>query len=60
LLPVVCLFATHHGVATPDEAVTKMHAWNQRKRRFTPHQIRLAWGLLREKGWIHSDPSDPA
>jgi O-acetyl-ADP-ribose deacetylase (regulator of RNase III) len=54
------LLATVHWVATREdvrdvEAATKaVYAWNQRKKRFSERQIRLAWEVLRTKGWLPS------
>ena len=52
------LLATVHWVATREEAttaaaaVTKIHAWNTRKRMFEPRHIHLAWQRLHETGWL--------
>ncbi len=52
------LLATVHWVATREDAITaetaveKVYAWNDRKRRFSPSQIGLAFETLREKGWL--------
>lgn len=52
------LLATVHWVATrehatnADDAVTKVYAWNPRKKRFSPRQIGIAFDTLREKGWL--------
>ena len=56
------LLATVHWVATrerpvDDEAlVSAVHAWGERKARFTPAQIRLAAEVLRDKGWLTEAP----
>lgn len=36
---------------SPDEAVRKVHAWNNRKRMFRPEHIHIAWRRLAEKNW---------
>lgn len=52
------LLATVHWVVrqlkarTPEEVVASTYAWNDRKRRFSPRQIRLALDVLRSKGWL--------
>lgn len=56
------LLATVHWVATRDAvtdaaaAVDRVYAWNQRKRRFSPRQIHLAWDVLASKGWLAGTP----
>ena len=38
---------------TPEEAIHKMHQWNERKQRmFRDEHICIAWKRLQEKGWI--------
>ena len=52
------LLSTVHWVAKKeqtrsiDELVKKIYAWNDRKRRFSPRQIRLAWDVLSQKDWL--------
>jgi O-acetyl-ADP-ribose deacetylase (regulator of RNase III) len=52
------LLASVHWVATREYAVdiedatVKVHAWNDRKRRFSPRQIGIAYETLRTKGWL--------
>jgi O-acetyl-ADP-ribose deacetylase (regulator of RNase III) len=52
------LLATEHWIATyerpasEDEMIRKFYNWADRKRRFTPQQIRLAAEVLRDKGWL--------
>ncbi len=52
------LLATTHWVASPsappEEVIARVHAWGERKRRFSERQIRLALDALGEKGWIES------
>ena len=53
LLSSVHWVATHgETTSTVDEAIRAVHAWNDRKKRFTPDQIRLAWETLQKKGWL--------
>lgn len=35
-----------------DDVVARTHAWNERKRRFSPRQIALARDVLADKGWV--------
>ena len=52
------LLATVHWVATREDArnaevaVAKVHAWGDRKRRFSNRQIGIAFDALRSKGWL--------
>jgi O-acetyl-ADP-ribose deacetylase (regulator of RNase III) len=52
LLSTVHWVATREQAANAEAAVTKVHAWNPRKRMFEPRHIRLAWGLLHEAVWL--------
>ena len=59
------LLSTVHWVAreqipqTLDDLVTHTYAWNERKRQFSRRQIKLAFEVLSEKGWIeHPDMPD--
>ena len=52
LLSSVHWVATREGAADAQEAVTLVHAWNERKKRFLPEQIAIAWDILAAKGWI--------
>jgi O-acetyl-ADP-ribose deacetylase (regulator of RNase III) len=52
LLATVHWVATKDGAATADEVIERTYAWNDRKRRFSPRQIRLALDVLRAKGWF--------
>ncbi|WP_439473095.1 type II toxin-antitoxin system antitoxin DNA ADP-ribosyl glycohydrolase DarG [Brevundimonas sp.] len=56
------LLATVHWVATrldagsADAAVSETYAWGERKRQFSPEQVRLAYDVLQDKGWLASRP----
>jgi O-acetyl-ADP-ribose deacetylase (regulator of RNase III) len=52
LLSTVHWVATREKAATAEEAVTKIHAWNTRKRMFEDRHIHLAWERLYEAGWL--------
>lgn len=51
------LLSTVHWVmksgnaATAEDVISAVYAWNDRKQRFTPEQIRLAIRILSTKGW---------
>lgn len=52
------LLATVHWIAkdmqttSMDDIIERVYTWNDRKRQFTPRQIRLAAEVLSKKGWI--------
>lgn len=52
------LLATVHWVATRENAVDAegavagVYAWNERKKRFSPRQIGIAFDTLRSNGWL--------
>ncbi len=52
------LLATVHWVATREDATdaeaaaARVYAWNDRKRRFSPGQIGIAFDTLRTNGWL--------
>jgi O-acetyl-ADP-ribose deacetylase (regulator of RNase III) len=52
------LLATVHWVAKREEAADitsaarQVHAWNDRKRQFSPRHVELAMTVLRERGWL--------
>lgn len=52
LLSTVHWVVTREEAVTAEDTVTKVHAWNTRKRMFEPRHIHLAWKRLREAGWI--------
>ena len=51
LLSTVHWVAKHEGATTPEQAVHKTYAWNDRKSMFPEEHIRVAWGLLKQKAW---------
>jgi O-acetyl-ADP-ribose deacetylase (regulator of RNase III) len=55
LLSTVHWVVHHEGAATTDEVVRATYAWNDRKKRFSPHQLALAHDVLRRKGWLEGD-----
>ena len=52
LLSSVHWVVTRDGARSPEEAAKKVYAWNERKARFTPKQLELAYHVLSEKGWL--------
>jgi hypothetical protein len=52
LLATVHWVVKNEGAVDADDAVTKVHAWNDRKTRFSPRQIGIALETLRHKGWL--------
>lgn len=57
LLSTVHWVSTQEGAVTPGEATTATFRWNERKRRFSPQQIALAWHVLQDKGWLTALPA---
>lgn len=52
LLSTVHWVAKHEPFGSIDEVVNHVHAWNDRKRQFTPRQIGIALNVLTNKHWI--------
>ena len=52
LLATVHWVATQEDATSPEVAVAKVHAWGDRKKRFSPRQIGIALDTLRAKGWL--------
>lgn len=52
LLATVHWVATREQPANSDDVVKKVYDWGDRKRQFSERQIQLAFGVLRNKGWI--------
>ncbi|WP_244201293.1 type II toxin-antitoxin system antitoxin DNA ADP-ribosyl glycohydrolase DarG [Paraburkholderia rhynchosiae] len=52
LLATVHWLARDEPSASVDEITQRVYGWNDRKRQFTPRQIRLAAEVLAKKGWI--------
>lgn len=55
LLSTVHWVGTREGASTPEQAVTKTYAWNDRKRMFRPEHLRKAWDVLQQKGWLPTE-----
>lgn len=52
LLATVHWVATKEYADTPELAVEKVHAWNERKRTFDSYDIQFAWKHLSKTGWL--------
>ncbi|MCJ2186662.1 type II toxin-antitoxin system antitoxin DNA ADP-ribosyl glycohydrolase DarG [Novosphingobium beihaiensis] len=52
LLATVHWVATREGAATPEEALSRIHLWNDRKKAFTARQVAIAFNTLKTKGWL--------
>jgi phosphate-selective porin len=52
LLATVHWVATQEHAASSEEIIAKVHGWNDRKKRFSPRQIDIAYQTLQSKGWL--------
>ena len=52
LLSTVHWVVSKEQVQTVDEVVRQTYAWDDRKKKFSQHQIKLAANVLAKKGWI--------
>lgn len=57
LLSTVHWVSAQEGAKTLETATASTFEWNERKRRFSPQQIALAWQVLRDKGWLSAQPA---
>ena len=55
LLSTVHWVGARKGATTPAAAEGETYAWGSTKRQFSARQIRLAWDVLRDKGWLRPD-----
>lgn len=51
LLSTVHWLVTHENAVDPEDVVSRTYAWSDRKKRFSPRQIKLALEVLSSKGW---------
>lgn len=58
LLSSVHWVMTREGARTSQQAIEKVYAWNERKARFTPEQLELAYQVVCEKGWLSKDAAN--
>jgi O-acetyl-ADP-ribose deacetylase (regulator of RNase III) len=54
LLSTVHWVVTREGAKTHDQAIQRIHDWNDRKRAFTPRQVAIAFDTLQAKGWFEN------
>lgn len=54
LLSTVHWVCTRNQAGSADDVVAKVHAWGDRKRRFSQRQILLAQDVLMKQGWIQA------
>ncbi|MBM7482668.1 O-acetyl-ADP-ribose deacetylase (regulator of RNase III) [Bradyrhizobium sp. USDA 3686] len=52
LLATVHWVVKHESATSAEDATAKVHAWNDRKKHFSPRQIGIAYDTLRAKGWL--------
>ncbi|MFZ1414094.1 MAG: hypothetical protein WAS73_05870 [Defluviicoccus sp.] len=52
LLATVHWVTTREHAGSPKDAMAKVYAWNERKKRFSPRQIGIAFQTLKSKGWL--------
>ena len=52
LLATVHWVARRENATSPESAVASVHAWSERKQRFSPRQIGIAYEALRANGWL--------
>lgn len=57
LLSTVHWVASQEGATRLETAIASTFKWNERKRRFSPQQIALAWQVLHDKGWFSAQPA---
>lgn len=61
LLSTVHWIASEEKILDFDDIVNHTYAWSERKKQFSRRQIRIAFDVLAEKGWIvHSDVREVA
>jgi len=54
LLSTVHWVASRESVTGAEDAAAKVYAWNDRKKRFSPRQIGIAFETLSTKGWLQT------
>jgi O-acetyl-ADP-ribose deacetylase (regulator of RNase III) len=52
LLATVHWVATREAAQTPDDVISRVYEWNERKKRFSRRQIGIALDRLRTTGWL--------
>lgn len=59
LLSTVHWILDRDGLPAAEDLIALTHAWNERKKQFSPRQIELAAEVLRGKGWINGAAAGP-
>lgn len=54
LLATVHWVVKHENATSADNAISKIYAWNERKKRFSPRQIGIAFDTLQAQGWLNA------
>ncbi|MCC3732021.1 hypothetical protein LLS47_03580 [Rouxiella badensis] len=54
LLSTVHWVAKNSSEKTTDSVINKVHSWSERKRQFTPRQIKIALNVLENQGWLNN------
>ena len=52
LLATVHWVTTRENAVSTEDAMAKVYAWNERKKRFSPRQIGIAFQTFQNKGWL--------
>ena len=60
LLSTVHWVVSQESARTFDDVVAKTYAWNERKTRFSQHQIKIAFDVLSKKGWAEPKTREPS
>jgi O-acetyl-ADP-ribose deacetylase (regulator of RNase III) len=60
LLSTVYWIQKNESVSTIDEVIERTYAWSDRKRQFTPRQIKLTVDVLADKGWVSRSGAETA
>lgn len=55
LLSTVHWVASNEWPQSIDDVIAKTYAWNERKKRFSQRQIKLAFDVLAQKNWLTAD-----
>ncbi len=55
LLSTVHWVASNEWPRSIDDVIAKTYAWNERKKRFSQRQIKLAFDVLAQKNWLTAD-----
>jgi O-acetyl-ADP-ribose deacetylase (regulator of RNase III) len=60
LLATVHWVVTREQASTLDDVISSIYTWNERKKRFSRRQIRLAFEVLQRQGWLTTPPETSA